>query len=168
MKSAVSETELNAYLDGQLPPGQAARLEVLLAEDPDGSSRLKAMAEHKQLLRFVLTALPNGEDEPRQQPLHTILQTHGAAPTAAATQSLTTRVRQLLAALDRLPDRQCEALVLLAFWNMKYGDAARVLDIPPEAFLSHVVCGRKALLRTLGSKDRVNSVKFQIVEGDQP
>lgn len=171
MKSAVSEAELNAYLDGQLTREQAGRLEDLLAEDPETRSTLTAMAEHKQLLRKVIAVLPDREEYPRTPypgQVRDVTRSHKPGSGAAATQSLATKVRRLLATLDRLPDRQCEALVLMALGDMRYDDAARVLDVPPEAFLSHVVRGRKALLQNLGSTDRVNSVRFQIVEGGQP
>jgi anti-sigma factor RsiW len=65
MKPAVSETDLNTYLDGQLPPGEAAGLEARLAEDTEASSRLDAMTEQKKMLRAALMAVPAGEGSPR-------------------------------------------------------------------------------------------------------
>ena len=168
MKSSVSEAELNAYLDGQLTREQAGRLEDFLTDDPEARSTLTAMAEHKQLLRKVIAALPDGETPPKAPHSKHVRDLHKPGSGAAATQSLATKVRRLLATLDRLPDRQREALVLMALGDMRYDDAAQVLDVPPEAFLSHVVLGRKALLQTLDSTDRGNSVKLPGVEGDLP
>ena len=61
MKPAISETDLNAYVDGQLSPEQEARLEAILGDNPEDKARLDAMAEQKRLLRTVLAALPAEE-----------------------------------------------------------------------------------------------------------
>lgn len=65
MKSAVSETNLNAYLDGQLPPDQTTNLEARFAEDAEASNRLDAMTEQKKALRAALMAMPASEGSPK-------------------------------------------------------------------------------------------------------
>lgn len=65
MKPAVSETNLNAYLDGQLPPDQTTNLEARFAEDAEASNRLDAMTEQKKMLRAALMAMPASEDRRR-------------------------------------------------------------------------------------------------------
>lgn len=58
-------------------------------------------------------------------------------------------IRQLLAALDELPDSQREAIVLMALEDMKYKDAAQVLDVPLGTFMSRIARGREALRRAM-------------------
>lgn len=65
MKSALSETDLAAYIDGELSVEQAVCLEALLAGDPEARSRLDAMTGQKQMLRAALLTLPAGEGAPR-------------------------------------------------------------------------------------------------------
>jgi anti-sigma factor RsiW len=64
MKPAINETDLAAYVDGELSPDRAARLEALLADEPEEMSRLEAMTGQKRLLRDVLAALPADEGTP--------------------------------------------------------------------------------------------------------
>lgn len=83
-------------------------------------------------------------------------------PVIEATQSMHVEIRQLLAALDELPDSQREAIVLMALEDMKYKDAAQVLDVPLGTFMSRIARGREALRRAM---EGVKSVRLRIVGG---
>lgn len=56
-------------------------------------------------------------------------------------------VRDVLAALSRLPEAQRTALVLIALEDFSYAEAARVLDIPIGTLMSRLARGREALRR---------------------
>jgi RNA polymerase sigma-70 factor, ECF subfamily len=61
-------------------------------------------------------------------------------------------LQDLLAALDRLPDGQREAVVLMALEDLPYRQAAQVLGIPLGTFMSRLSRGRRTL-RALMSGD---------------
>lgn len=54
-------------------------------------------------------------------------------------------LRQVLGALDQLPEAQRDAIVLVALEDMSYADAARSLDVPLGTFMSRLGRGREAL-----------------------
>lgn len=85
-------------------------------------------------------------------------------PVAEATQSLRVEVRQVLAALDELPDSQREAILLMALEDMKYKDAAEILNVPLGTFMSRIARGREALRRAM---EGAKSVRLRIVGGCQ-
>ena len=58
-------------------------------------------------------------------------------------------VRDVLAALARLPEAQRAALVLIALEDFSYSDAARVLGMPLGTLMSRLARGREALRRTM-------------------
>ncbi len=62
-------------------------------------------------------------------------------------------VRDVLAALARLPEAQRAALVLVALEDFSYAEAARVLGIPIGTLMSRLARGREALRRAM-SEDR--------------
>jgi anti-sigma factor RsiW len=53
---AVEEPELNAHLDGQLPPGRAAAVAAYLTAHPETQARLQQYAKQQQLLRDAIAA----------------------------------------------------------------------------------------------------------------
>lgn len=55
----------------------------------------------------------------------------------------------LMRALDRLPDDQREAVVLVMIEGLSYAEAADVLQIPAGTLTSRLVRGRQALARML-------------------
>lgn len=55
---------LNAYIDGELGPDEAAALEARLADDPDAADRLDAYARHRDLLRDGAELLDPGAAPP--------------------------------------------------------------------------------------------------------
>lgn len=83
-------------------------------------------------------------------------------PVVEATQSLRVEIRQVLAALDELPDSQREAILLMALDDLKYKDAAQVLDVPLGTFMSRISRGREALRRAM---EGVKSVRFRVIGG---
>ena len=50
-ETAMSDTELHAYVDGELPPERRAQIEARLAGDPLAAERVRVYREHKQALR---------------------------------------------------------------------------------------------------------------------
>ena len=51
---------LNAYVDGELGPDEAAELEARMAEDPDTRRAFETLARQKTQVREVLDALDTG------------------------------------------------------------------------------------------------------------
>jgi RNA polymerase sigma factor (sigma-70 family) len=66
-----------------------------------------------------------------------------------ATQLDRLEVRDVLAALARLPEAQRAALVLVALEDFSYREAARVLEVPLGTLMSRLARGREALRRAL-------------------
>ena len=58
-------------------------------------------------------------------------------------------VRDVLAALSRLPEAQRAALVLIALEEFSYSEAARVLGVPLGTLMSRLARGREALRRAM-------------------
>jgi RNA polymerase sigma factor (sigma-70 family) len=58
-------------------------------------------------------------------------------------------VRDVLAALARLPEAQRSALVLIALEDFSYADAARILGVPLGTLMSRLARGREALRRAM-------------------
>lgn len=67
------------------------------------------------------------------------------APVVAGRQYDTIELRQVLAALDRLPEAQRQPIILVALRQMSYADAARHLGLPLGTFMSRLGRGRAAL-----------------------
>ena len=55
----------------------------------------------------------------------------------------------LMRALDRLPDEQREAVVLVMIEGLSYAEAAELLEVPAGTLTSRLVRGRQALARML-------------------
>jgi RNA polymerase sigma-70 factor (ECF subfamily) len=55
-------------------------------------------------------------------------------------------------ALDRLPDEQREAVVLVMIEGLSYAEAAEVLEVPAGTLTSRLVRGRQALGHMLGGE----------------
>jgi RNA polymerase sigma-70 factor (ECF subfamily) len=72
----------------------------------------------------------------------------GAAPEAEAKAEL----HFLMRALDRLPDEQREAVVLVMIEGLSYAEAAEVLEVPAGTLTSRLVRGRQALAHMLGGE----------------
>ncbi len=70
-------------------------------------------------------------------------------PAQPASQVQRLEVKATLAALQRLPEHQREAVALIAFEDMSYVDAAKVVGVPLGTFMSRISRGREALRRLL-------------------
>jgi RNA polymerase sigma factor (sigma-70 family) len=78
----------------------------------------------------------------------------------AAPQLARLEVRDVLAALARLPEAQRAALVLIALEDFSYREAARVLGVPLGTLMSRLARGREALRRAMseGAQPRLRVV----------
>ena len=70
-------------------------------------------------------------------------------PAQPATQLSRLEVRDVLAALARLPEGQRAAISLVALEEFSYQDAARILDVPLGTLMSRLARGREALRRAV-------------------
>ena len=75
-------------------------------------------------------------------------------PVTGDTQLAAVELRQVLEALDRLPEAQRKPIVLVALQEMSYAEAARSLDVPLGTFMSRLGRGRAALRSLLGEMRR--------------
>jgi RNA polymerase sigma-70 factor (ECF subfamily) len=66
-------------------------------------------------------------------------------PAVAARQDATLEVRDVLAALDQLPDEQKSLLLLVGVEDFSYDDAARILGMPIGTVMSRLSRARQRL-----------------------
>jgi RNA polymerase sigma-70 factor (ECF subfamily) len=80
---------------------------------------------------------------------------------APASQLDRLEVRDLVRALQQIPDEQREVVLLVGLEGLSYGEAARVLDIPIGTVMSRLSRGREALRRLTqrGTSTRLRVVK---------
>ncbi|WP_340522356.1 RNA polymerase sigma factor [Cupriavidus necator] len=76
-----------------------------------------------------------------------------------ATQTGPLELRDLAAALQRLPAEQRELLVLIALEDMSYEELARTLDIPLGTVMSRLSRARARLRAIMEGRDRPNILK---------
>ncbi len=76
-----------------------------------------------------------------------------ADPVQPATQPLEMEAKAVLAALERLPEPQRQAVALVAIEGMRYAEAAAILGIPVGTLMSRLARGRDALRRSLDAGD---------------
>lgn len=79
-----------------------------------------------------------------------------------ADQQARLEAKRAIAALDRLPLPQREAILAVALEDLRYEEAARRLGIPLGTFMSRIARGREALRRLMDG-ERAPSLK--VVEG---
>lgn len=63
-------------------------------------------------------------------------------------------LRQVLDALETLPEAQRKPIMLVALSDMSYNDAAKSLDVPLGTFMSRLGRGRAALRKLVGDVGR--------------
>jgi RNA polymerase sigma-70 factor (ECF subfamily) len=63
-------------------------------------------------------------------------------------------LRQVLEALEELPEAQRRPIMLVALEDMSYAEAARSLDVPLGTFMSRLGRGRAALRKLMGEMRR--------------
>ncbi|MFN7003044.1 MAG: sigma-70 family RNA polymerase sigma factor [Roseinatronobacter sp.] len=66
-------------------------------------------------------------------------------PIARECQDTQLELKQVLSALNQLPEAQRNPIILVALREMSYAEAARVLDVPLGTFMSRLGRGREAL-----------------------
>lgn len=66
-------------------------------------------------------------------------------PVARDCQHTQLELKQVLSALDQLPEAQREPIIMIALREMSYAEAARSLDVPLGTFMSRLGRGREAL-----------------------
>lgn len=66
-------------------------------------------------------------------------------PIATDCQHTQLELKQVLSALDQLPEAQRNPIILIALREMSYAEAARSLDVPLGTFMSRLGRGREAL-----------------------
>ncbi len=66
-------------------------------------------------------------------------------PIARECQHTELELKQVLGALDQLPEAQRKPIILIALREMSYAEAARALDVPLGTFMSRLGRGREAL-----------------------
>jgi RNA polymerase sigma factor (sigma-70 family) len=76
-----------------------------------------------------------------------------APPGVAAQQEARLEVRDVLAALDQLPEEQKSLLLLIGVEDFSYDDAARILGVPVGTVMSRLSRGRQKL-RSILEKGR--------------
>jgi RNA polymerase sigma-70 factor (ECF subfamily) len=87
----------------------------------------------------------------------------GATATAAATHPATPpsqygrlELRDLAAALTRLPEEQRQVVLLVGLEGMSYQEVATVLDVPVGTVMSRLSRGREALRQLMAAKSPAN------------
>ena len=70
----------------------------------------------------------------------------------APNQAAQLEAKAVLAALDRLPEPQRQAISLIAIEGMRYDEAAVILGIPTGTLMSRLARGREALRRALADE----------------
>jgi RNA polymerase sigma-70 factor (ECF subfamily) len=75
-------------------------------------------------------------------------------PVMPETQTGHVELKQVLQALDRIPEAQRAPIVLVALEDMSYADAARSLGVPLGTFMSRLGRGRAALRSLVGDLKR--------------
>lgn len=71
-------------------------------------------------------------------------------PVAPEHQLAEIELKQVLEALNELPEAQRKPIVLVALEDMSYAEAARTLDVPLGTFMSRLGRGRAALRKLMG------------------
>lgn len=88
--------------------------------------------------------------------------------TQEAAQDRGLEVRDVLAALDRLPEEQRQAVTLIAIEELRYEEAARILGIPVGTLMSRLGRGRAALRDMLNARERPTGPKLRLIKGAGP
>jgi len=84
-------------------------------------------------------------------------------PAREAGQEHAVSARQMLAALDQLPEEQRAVLLLIGVEDLSYEDAARALEIPVGTVMSRLSRGRERLRRTLAGEHAGSPPALRVV-----
>lgn len=110
-----------------------------------GKARLRSW-----LFRMLYRQFLNRRRDSRKDRAALSLDDVVAGPAEAARQTNQMQVRDVMVALTKLPDRQREAITLLAMEELSYEEAAYVLRIPVGTLRSRVSRGRETLRELTG------------------
>jgi len=113
------------------------------------------------LFRILINLWRNDLRFERRRGDHVPIDSLVSEPSVAAPQPGRIALAEMSRAIDRLPDDQREALLLVALEGLSYQDAANVLGIPAGTLMSRLGRARAALRTLTGSGDepRLRSVK---------
>jgi RNA polymerase sigma factor (sigma-70 family) len=89
-------------------------------------------------------------DNVRKQRVREAARPHIEERAEAPAQPVKVELRQVLDTLRDLPEHYREPIVLVAINEMRYAEAAEVLDLPLGTFMSRLARGRDALRRAVG------------------
>lgn len=113
------------------------------------------------LFRILLNLWRNEARTQRRRGEHVPIDGLLVEPSVAAPQPGRIALAEMSRAIDKLPDEQREALLLVVLEGMSYEEAARVLQIPIGTLMSRLGRARAALRVLTGANDepRLRSVK---------
>lgn len=97
------------------------------------------------LFRILLNLYRNDRRRIQRQGPHVPMQDETDRPAAAGNQVSRLELAEVARALQRLPDEQREALMLVALEGMSYEEASSILDIPIGTVMSRISRARQAL-----------------------
>lgn len=115
---------------------------------------------HNQHVNDVRRAVREGINIPVEDmaPLLTVPSTQGAA----------LQLRDLDRAMAKLPEEQCQVLLLVGLEGMRYEEVAAVLDVPVGTVRSRLSRGRDMLRHLLDMKSRPERVRLEEQEEAEP
>ncbi len=113
------------------------------------------------LFRILLNLWRNEARTQRRRGEHVPIDGLLVEPSVAAPQPGRIALAEMSRAIDKLPDEQREALLLVVLEGMSYEEAARILEIPIGTLMSRLGRARAALRVLTGANDepRLRSVK---------
>jgi len=112
------------------------------------------------LFRIMINLHRNDRRRLRGSPERDGLDTLPFEPSSPASQGDRLALAETAAAIDRLPDDQREALLLVVLDGMSYAEAAAALEIPMGTLMSRVGRAREALRAMVdGTGPKLRSVK---------
>lgn len=113
------------------------------------------------LFRILLNLWRNEARTQRRRGEHVPIDGLLVEPSVAAPQPGRIALAEMSRAIDKLPDEQREALLLVVLEGMSYEEAAHILEIPIGTLMSRLGRARAALRVLTGANDepRLRSVK---------
>lgn len=113
------------------------------------------------LFKLLLNCYRNNLRYARRHPEHGPIEALAVEPATPPPQPGRLALAETARAMDRLPDEQREALLLVALHGFAYDEAAKILGIPEGTLMSRLSRGRAALreMTGLGGEPRLRTVK---------
>ena len=79
--------------------------------------------------------------------------------TSGSTPEMDALHRQIIAAVEGLPDAQRAVMLLVAVEGLSYREAAEILDVPMGTVMSRLARARLTIGQTFGTRNSSSSVK---------